>query len=135
MKALTQKHKQCHCRNRSVKAGEWAQAKKHPIFILDDRLPATGPYPCFLLSSLSPPSGLLPVSLQTVGTDGIINKHDNWKDHAKPILFVPDDLRKLRKHSGKCLINSEPRNMCACLGYLFPGSAPMKMMSEGDAGP
>lgn len=54
-----------------------------------------------------------------VGTDGIINKQDNWKDHAKPILFVPDDLRKLRKHIGKCLINSQSQETCVHAWVIF----------------
>lgn len=50
MKALTQKHKQCHCKNGSVKVGG-AQTKKHPIFILDDRRQPQGP---ILVSSCLP---------------------------------------------------------------------------------
>lgn len=96
-----------------------AQAKKRPIFIFDDWPPATGPYPRFLPSSRSPPSGLLPVSLQTVGTDGIIHKLDNWKDHSKPILFVPDDLRNLRKPTGKCLTNPQGQETCVHAWVIF----------------
>lgn len=113
------KHKQCHCKNGGAKVGGWAQAERRPIFILGDRPPATGPYPCFLPSSRSPPSGLLPASLQTVGTDGIINEHDNWKDHSEPILLGSDDLRNLRKHTGKCLTHPQSQGTCVHAWGIF----------------
>lgn len=37
------------------------------------------------------------LSIQSVGMDGTVNKHDNSKDNSNPVLFVPDYLRKLQK--------------------------------------
>lgn len=108
MKFLTQKNKQCPLKKGCIKAGGWREGdgapkplpeprsslSLHMVTCLQARQPSS---PAFSPASLPLLSDAFPVPLQTVKTDGIIHKHDNWKEHSKPILFVADYLRKPKK--------------------------------------
>jgi len=108
MKSLTQKNKQRPLEKGCVKAGGRREGDGVPKPLPEPRSSLSlhavtcrqawqPSFPAFSLASLPPLSDAFPVPLHPVKTDGIIHQHDNWKEHSKPILFVPDYLWKPKK--------------------------------------
>lgn len=85
-----------HYKNGDIKAVGGCPSRELPVITLRDWPPATAPIPTFSLASLPPMPDSFPVSIQWELIE-IINKHENWKEHSEPILFVPDYLRKPKK--------------------------------------